>query len=413
VDNKTKKPLLNIEPWKRTLLILFFVQLFTAVGFSIIFPFLPLFVEDLGSAYDLDIELLAGLVFSGQAFSMMIAAPIWGNLADRFGRKLMVQRAQFGGAILLTSMAFVQNAEQLVLLRTIQGLITGTVSANNALIASVTPRKHTGYAMGMLQVGLGSGLAFGPMIGGYLADNFGYSYAFYVTGALLLASAFMVTFWVHEEPPTRTKLEQVKINLFAEIKNLFKQAGVTPTLLLRFLSQLGRMLIIPFLPIFIAGIITDPNNENSFIGLVIGISSGATTLSAIYLGKLGDRIGHRKVLFVSLLAAGILYIPQSFITAGWQILVMQALVGVAMGGILPMISALLARYTEPGAEGFVYGMDTSINSAGRAIAPLIGGLIIFFSDINWIFTVVGILLLFSAVLSKTILPDKKLDPITT
>jgi len=413
VDNKTKKPLLNIEPWKRTLLILFFVQLFTAVGFSIIFPFLPLFVEDLGSAYDLDIELLAGLVFSGQAFSMMIAAPIWGNLADRFGRKLMVQRAQFGGAILLTSMAFVQNAEQLVLLRTIQGLITGTVSANNALIASVTPRKHTGYAMGMLQVGLGSGLAFGPMIGGYLADNFGYSSAFYVTGALLLASAFMVTFWVHEEPPTRTKLEQVKINLFAEIKNLFKQAGVTPTLLLRFLSQLGRMLIIPFLPIFIAGIITDPNNENSFIGLVIGISSGATTLSAIYLGKLGDRIGHRKVLFVSLLAAGILYIPQSFITAGWQILVMQALVGVAMGGILPMISALLARYTEPGAEGFVYGMDTSINSAGRAIAPLIGGLIIFFSDINWIFTVVGILLLFSAVLSKTILPDKKLDPITT
>ncbi len=413
MDNKTKNPLLNIEPWKRTLLILFFVQLFTAVGFSIIFPFLPLFVEDLGSVYGLDIELLAGLVFSGQAFSMMIAAPIWGNLADRFGKKIMVQRAQFGGAILLTSMAFVQNAEQLVLLRTIQGLITGTVSANNALIASVTPRKHTGYAMGMLQVGLGSGLAFGPLIGGYLADTFGYSSAFYVTGALLLISAFMVTFWVHEEPPIRTKVEQVKTNLFAEIRNIFKQAGVTPTLLLRFLSQLGRMLIIPFLPIFIAGIITDSTNENSFIGLIIGIASGATTLSAIYLGKLGDRIGHRKVLFVSLLAAGFLYIPQSFITAGWQILVMQALVGVAMGGILPMISALLARYTDPGAEGFVYGMDTSINSAGRAIAPLIGGLIIFYSNINWIFTAVGILLLFSAVLSKTILPNKKPEAITT
>jgi DHA1 family multidrug resistance protein-like MFS transporter len=92
---------------------------------------------------------------------------------------------------------------------------------------------------------------------------------------------------------------------------------------------------------------------------------------------------------------------------------MQALVGVAMAGILPMISALLARYTDPGAEGFVYGMDTSINSAGRAIAPLIGGLIIFYSNINWIFTVVGILLLFSAVLSKTILPDKKPETITT
>ena len=402
---------MKIELWKRTLLILFVVQLFTAVGFSIIFPFLPLFVEDLGSIYDLDIELLAGLVFSGQAFTMMIASPIWGNLADRFGRKIMIQRAQFGGAILLTMMAFVQNAEQLVLLRTIQGFITGTVSANNALIASVTPRKHAGYAMGMLQVGLGSGLAFGPMIGGFLADSFGYSSAFFVTGALLLISAFMVTFWIHEEPMDRSKRQKKTVSLISQIKIIFKLSGVSPTLLLRFLSQLSRMLIIPFLPIFIAGIITNSSNENSFIGLVIGVSSGATTLSAIYLGKLGDRIGYRKVLFVSLIAAGILYFPTSYVTAGWQILVLQALIGVAMGGILPMISALLAKYTDPGEEGFVYGIDTSINAAGRAVAPMIGGLIITISNINSIFTVIGILLLFSAFLSKTILPDKKLEVI--
>ena len=412
MDIQKKNPFLKIELWKRTLLILFIVQLFTAVGFSIIFPFLPLFVEDLGSIYDLDIELLVGLVFSGQAFTMMIASPIWGNLADRFGRKIMIQRAQFGGAILLTMMAFVQNAEQLVLLRTIQGFITGTVSANNALIASITPRKHAGYAMGMLQVGLGSGLAFGPLIGGFLADSFGYSSAFFVTGALLLISAFMVTFWIHEEPIDKTKRQKKTVSLMSQIKIIFKLSGVSPTLLLRFLSQLSRMLIIPFLPIFIAGIITDSSNENSFIGLVIGVASGATTLSAIYLGKLGDRIGYRKVLFVSLIAAGILYFPTSYVTEGWQILVLQALVGVAMGGIIPMISALLAKYTDPGEEGVVYGIDTSINAAGRAVAPMIGGLIIAISNINSIFTVIGFLLLFSAILSKTILPDKKLDVIT-
>jgi DHA1 family multidrug resistance protein-like MFS transporter len=412
VDLKKKNPFLKIELWKRTLLILFIVQLFTAVGFSIIFPFLPLFIEDLGSIYDLDIELLAGLVFSGQAFTMMIASPIWGNLADRFGKKIMIQRAQFGGAILLTMMAFVQNAEQLVLLRTIQGFITGTVSANNALIASVTPRKHVGYAMGMLQVGLGSGLAFGPMIGGFLADSFGYSSAFFVTGALLLISGFMVTFWIHEEPMDRSIRQKNTVSLMSQIKVIFKLSGVSPTLLLRFFSQLSRMLIIPFLPIFIAGIITDSSNENSFIGLVIGVASGATTLSAIYLGKLGDRIGYRKVLFVSLIAAGILYFPTSYVTEGWQILVLQALVGVAMGGIIPMISALLAKYTDPGEEGVVYGIDTSINAAGRAVAPMIGGLIIAISSINSIFTVIGILLLFSAFLSKTILPDKKPEVLT-
>ena len=70
----------------------------TAVGFSIIFPFLPLYIKELGASSNLGIEFLAGLVFSGQAFTMMIAAPIWGTLADRYGRKIMVERALFGGA---------------------------------------------------------------------------------------------------------------------------------------------------------------------------------------------------------------------------------------------------------------------------------------------------------------------------
>ena len=138
--------------WQKTLYITLVAQLITAVGFSSIFPFLPLYVQALGSHTSLSVELLAGLVFSAQAVTMALASPIWGALADRYGRKMMVQRALFGGAVIMLLMGFVRTAEELVLLRAIQGLITGTVAANSALVAAATPRERTGYAMG-LQIG--------------------------------------------------------------------------------------------------------------------------------------------------------------------------------------------------------------------------------------------------------------------
>ena len=190
-------------PWQRTLYIMFIAQMFTAVGFSSMFPFLPLYVEELGTTTGLSVEFLAGAVFSAQAFSMMFASPIWGAIADRYGRKLMVERAMFGGAAILLLMAFARSAEELVLLRTIQGLITGTVAAANALIASMAPRRRMGYAMGLLQVGLGTGVALGPLIGGLIADAYGYNTTFYVTAALLFGSGLLVLFGVHEDftPP--------------------------------------------------------------------------------------------------------------------------------------------------------------------------------------------------------------------
>jgi DHA1 family multidrug resistance protein-like MFS transporter len=105
-------------------------------GFLVTVPFLPLYVEELGTNTNLSTELLAGLTYSAQAFTMAIASPIWGALADRYGRKLMVQRSMFGGTVILLLMGFVQSAEQLVLLRAVQGLITGTISAANALVAA-------------------------------------------------------------------------------------------------------------------------------------------------------------------------------------------------------------------------------------------------------------------------------------
>ena len=358
--------------WKRTLYVMFFAQLVSAVGFSIIFPFLPLYVQSLGATTSLSIELLAGLVFSSQAVAMAITSPIWGLLADRYGRKLMVERAMFGGAVILLLMAFVRSAEELVLLRTLQGLVTGTLGAANALVAGVTPRQHMGYAMGLLQVGLGAGLALGPLIGGVVADVVGYYAAFYIT-AVLLAVAGLLVLWGVEENFGRPQADGAhSLGLLAGWRHILSASGVMSTYGLSFMVQLGRMMIVPIAPLFIASLLKDSQGVNSFTGLVVGSASATTTVSAIYLGRLGDRIGHRRILIICALVSALLYLPQSLVTAGWQLLVLYALVGVCVGGVIPAISALLARYTQEGEEGMVYGLDNSITSAARAVAPLLG-----------------------------------------
>jgi DHA1 family multidrug resistance protein-like MFS transporter len=359
-------------PWQRTLYIMFIAQLMTAVGYSSIFPFLPLYVQDLGTFTNLSTELLAGLVYSIQAFTMMLASPVWGTLADRYGRKLMVERSLFGGTIILLLMAFVTTAEQLIMLRGIQGLITGTIAAANALVASTVPRKHTGYAMGLMQVGLGAGVALGPLIGGAVADILGYSEAFFITASLLLLAGLLVLFGVKEDftPPKQEKGERLRF--IAEWRHILSTSGVALTYGMRFMSTLGRMMVIPIAPLFIVTLMEDTSRVNTFTGLVIGVSAAATMISAVYLGRLGDRLGQRKILIVCTLLAALLYLPQSMVTAPWQILVLQALVGVALGGIIPALIALLARLTKPGEEGTVYGLDNSINAGARSVAPLLG-----------------------------------------
>jgi len=391
--------------WRRTLAILFTAQMFTAVGFSSIVPFLPFYVADLGTNTGLSVEFLSGLVFSVQAFAMMIASPFWGALADRYGRKMMVERAMFGGAFTLLVMAFAQSAEQLVLLRGIQGLITGTIAASNALVASVVPRRRTGYAMGVLQVGLGAGVALGPLIGGAIADAFGYSAAFYMTAALLFSAGVLVWWGVRENFTPIQDVESRNISFIEEWRHVLNTAGIPTAYAMRFLSQLGRMMILPIAPLFIQTLMTNTSRLNTFTGLVVGVASATTTLSALFFGRLSDRIGHRRIVITSSAFAALFYFLQSGVASGWQLLFLQALVGIAMGGIIPTISALLADLTQTDEAGAVFGLDNSIISGGRSMAPLIGSAVAMAFNLRATFVATAVFFLITALLAAWRLPQ--------
>jgi DHA1 family multidrug resistance protein-like MFS transporter len=393
-------------PWQRTLYIMFIAQIFTSIGFSVIFPFLPLYIKSLDSTMGFSVEFLAGLVFSVQGFMMMLASPIWGVLADRFGRKLMVERALFGGAIILLLMAFVTSAEQLLVLRALQGAITGTVGAANALIASVVPRKRAGYAMGLYQFGIWSGVAVGPILGGLIADAFGYAAAFYVTAGMLFTAGMLVYFGVQAEGVKNDDKTKARKSFLQEWKDVLSSTGVMLTFLLRFFAQLGRMLVFPFVPLFLEMLLQGTAHLNTFTGLVTTIGSAAASLSTLLLGRLGDRVGYRLIVIICTLSAAIFFVLQSFSTSGWQLLILQGLIGITIGGLFPSISALLANYTKHGEEGAVYGLDNSITAGARAVAPMLGSTVVMLFTLRSTFLATALLFTITAAIALFFLPKR-------
>lgn len=354
--------------WRRNLAVLFVVQLLSTGGFSLIFPFLPLYVREVGSASGGSVEFWSGMVFSAQALTMMLASPIWGVVADRHGRKLMLERATIGGAILLAAMGFVQNVEQLVVLRAIQGGVSGVISASNALVAANTPRQHSGYALGMINMARWVGVAGGPLVGGLLGDAFGFRQSFWITGALLGLAGLAVLFLVREEfhPVAR----EARVGFWAGYRALLTAPGMAGLYAMTFLRSLGLSFITPILALFVLTLHRGESGAAALTGAIIGASALSSALSAVYLGKLGDRIGHERVLVASTLFAGLLYLPQAFVTAPWQLLLLQALTGVAVGGLVPSVAALMNLWSPGGNQGATYGLENSVQAAARTVAPL-------------------------------------------
>jgi DHA1 family multidrug resistance protein-like MFS transporter len=372
-----------VAPWRRTVYVLFAVQLISTVGFSLIFPFLPLYVRELGIATGGSIEFWAGLVFSSQALTMAFASPVWGAYADRYGRKPMLVRATFGGALLVALMGFAQNAEQLVVLRTLQGLVTGVMAAATALAASAAPRERSGEVMGMLQMSRSVGVAVGPVIGGLLGDAFGFRESHWITAGLLAISGVCAVLWVHEDFTPKPKTERP--GLFDGYRSLLKAPGMGGLYELTFLRSLGQTMIFPFLALFVVELTGSDTGAASITGLLLGSAAFAGALSAVWLGRLGDRVGHSRVLVGAAFAAALLYLPQPFVHSAWQLALLQALVGFAAGGLVPALAALLNLWAPGGHQGATYGLDTSVMAAGRSVAPMIGATIAFWIGIRGVF----------------------------
>jgi DHA1 family multidrug resistance protein-like MFS transporter len=345
---------------------------------------------------------------------MAIFAPIWGSLADRYGRKMMVERAMFGGAIVLGAMGFVQNVQQLVLLRTIQGALTGTVVAATTLVASTTPRERSGYALGLLQMAVWTGASVGPLLGGVLADTWGYRAAFLVPGVLLFLAGLTVWRFVEEDftPPSR---DEENGGFWDGIKLVARDRSMLSLFSIRVTVRGATRLMGPVLPLFIQSLMPTTTRIATLTGLISGARAATSAVGAVTIGRASDRLGYRRVLLVCAVGVTLTYVPQFFVTTVWQLLVLQALLGLLMAGVLASMSALLANLAPEGRQGAVYGVDASAVSVSNAIGPMLGATV----AANWGLRAPFILAALAFALATLMVwalvpkPENKNDPITS
>lgn len=401
----------RLETWKRNLYVIWAAELAAIAGFSVVFPFLPYYVQELGVTETHEIELWSGALFASQAVTMAIFAPVWGALADRFGRKLMVERAMFGGAVILSLMGFAQSVHQLVILRAIQVIFTGTVPAATTLVASTAPRERAGYALGLLQTAVWAGASVGPLLGGLLADAWGYRAAFLVTGSLLFAAGLVVWRFVDEEfQPPQTGARIAGAGLWSGLGLVFRTRALLFVFVVEFIGRTATRLIGPVLPLFVQSLAPSTSRLASLTGLITGVSAASSALGAATLGRASDRLGYRRILLTCAAGVACVYIPMYFVTSPWQLLALQALLGLAMSGVLAALSALLSNLAPEGRQGAVYGLDTTVVAAANAVGPMFGASTAALLGLRMPFAVAAVLFALAGLAAWRLIPGQVNGP---
>jgi DHA1 family multidrug resistance protein-like MFS transporter len=361
------------KPWQRNLVAIWLAELIALSGFTVFMPFMPYYVQELGVTRLKEVEFWSGLLLTSQAATMAAIAPLWGSLADRYGRKIMVVRAMFGGSAVIALMGFTQNVGQLVALRAIQGALTGTVPAATTLVASGTPPARRGYALGLLQMAIYSGASVGPMLGGLIADHLGYRATFWVTAGLLFSAGVLVSALVHEEFTSPEKADsRKKSHLWDGLVMVLRTRALVIVFAIRVLMRMGMRVVGPMLPLFVQEIAAAGTRVASLTGTIEGFGAAAAAVAAVTLGRISDVIGYRRILLICGAIACVLHGTMAGVQTPTQLLILRTLGGAAMGGILASISALQATLAPKDRFGAVYGVDTSMVAGANAAAPMIG-----------------------------------------
>lgn len=351
--------------WKRTLFILWLSDFFVAMGMSLILPFLPLYIEQLGVHQTAAVERWTGWIFASQFILSVVFQPIWGSMADKYGRKVMLLRAGFGMGIITALMGLVTAPWQLLVLRIINGVFSGFISMSISLQASVTPNEQSGRALGTLQTGLVAGSLLGPLAGGLLAEKMGYHHIFYLTGAFLCAAGLLIVFFVHENHQPAADAKQKNKVKWAMVKPLL------PVFIASFMTNLGMMSIEPLATVYAKTLYQGAHLE-FFAGLVVSITGMANLIGAPTLGKIGDKVGQRKVLAFTLMLAALAFIPQALAGNITTLLVGRFLLGLFIGGMVPSLNVLVKKLAPRDIQATVFGFNSSSLFLGNFVGPLIG-----------------------------------------
>ncbi len=362
---------LDAGPWKRNLIVCVFGSFTTIIAMTLLLPFLPLYVEQLGVTDHAAIVQWSGIAYGATFFTAALTAPLWGQLGDQYGRKLMLIRASLGMAIAMSLIGMAHNVWELVGLRLLAGLLGGYASGSMILVAAQTPKARSGWALGVLSSGIMAGNVVGPLIGGSLPPLIGIRATFLLAGAVIFVTFLGTTFLIHEEKRPPQAKHRKSRGGWALIPD---KRPVVAMLATGVLLMIANMSIEPIITVYVAQLV-EPPRVTFYAGLAMAAGALGSILSSSQLGRLADRIGHWTVIIICLAISAALLLPQAFVVNGWQLIVLRFLMGLALGGLLPCIASVIRHNVPETIAGSILGYSVSSQYVGQVIGPLGGGFV--------------------------------------
>ena len=383
-----------MELWKRNVYICTQSAFITSVGMSQLAPMLPLYIRSLGVEDPGEVARWAGIIFAMNFVTLAVFSPIWGRLSDRYGRKIMCLRAVIWLAVINFGMGMAQNVYHLVILRLMQGALSGFLATAIPLVSSESPAHRAGWALGVFYTGQISGTLIGPLLGGWLAETVGFRHTYFVVAAFCLVSS-LALMGIHE---TRKASDTAAANAsyrkaFASLPRPTALFGVFVT---TFTLQFSLMCIEPILTVYIAGLVPESNHVALISGAVFSSAGFASALFGSRLGSVSDRIGAQKVLFYALLTACAVAVPQAYVTAPWQLGLLRFIHGIAVAGLMPSVNHLIKEFVPQEFLGRMYGVNQSFQFIGMSSGAIFGGFIAEHFGIPVLFFLMASMLLASA-----------------
>lgn len=400
-----------MERWKINLYTVWFSQILSIMSFSFGMPFLPFYIQQLGITTPDSIKLYSGILNSAPAVTMAIMSPIWGIISDKYGRKLMLIRAMLFASFIIGGMGLVANVNQLIILRLLQGIFTGTVTAAIVLVASNTPKDKISFALGFLSSSTFIGQSVGPVIGGALAEFVGYRVSFIIGGILMFLDFLLVLFIVKENKESFRKIEKNEKDektSSTSLLSIFTATAISMLFVLLFI-RIGRTIFNPYIPIYVQEIKITTKGIAQTTGLINGFLALMTALSGLTLSRLGDKYDKMKLLIIYLVVGALIALPLVWINKLWLFTCILGIVFFVTGGVEPVVMSITTEKTPVNRRGVLFGVQGTVGSIGFAIAPLLGGWISIKYTTNAVLIFIPIFLLLAAVVVSFIVwhPDFK------